>query len=270
MSSRGVILVGAELFLRRTRRALSTSATAASTLVGAGGDGDVGDSDNSVSSIIRVLSSRATAETFSARPLSRFSPAARAGVAAAGVDCKREAAFDGNGIRLGSLGRSAATAASAASPGRAARGIGRSARACSIRCRTRNAKPRPTSRSPPTAATTPGVTIDASKTRSWSDTPEAASTIPAAVKIAPNTNKSKYIRPSPAPARRPRAALRRYCDGASGAVKGYSPLGARRMIERCDMVNGTGVAQPPAKVLFRGTILFLRRLHCTHPPFRSH
>jgi hypothetical protein len=51
--------------------------------------------------------------------------------------------------------------------------------------------------------------------------PDAARTIPAAVNSAPNTNKSRYIRPSPAPAKRPDTALMKYCDNASRTAQGF-------------------------------------------------
>lgn len=47
--------------------------------------------------------------------------------------------------------------------------------------------------------------------------------------------------------------------------KDYSPRATRGSIDRCDMVNVATVAQPPAKVLFKGTFLFLRRLHAPIP-----
>ena len=108
-------------------------------------------------------------------------------------------------------------------------------------------------------ATIPGVTTDASNARSWSDTPDAVSIVPAAVKTAPNANNTKYIRLSPAPLSHP-APPASIVAARSAPCKGYSPKGGAETGQCSDMVNATGVAQPPMKVLFRGTFRFPARL----------
>ena len=188
MSSRGVSRAGASPFCRFAERAFSASAIATSTLVGSAGAA-IGDNENSVSSTSRAVSSRATAGVFSGKSSPCFARADTGGAAASGWS----AGF-GKEICAGSPGSRAVTTYRCAS-------------ACSIRCKTRSARPRPISRSPPTAATTPGVTIAVSKVRSWIDTPVAANNIPATLNAPPNANKSKYIRLSLAPAARAKSPL---------------------------------------------------------------
>src|SRR6516225_7960185 len=68
-----------------------------------------------------------------------------------------------------------------------------------MRCKVRNAKPRPIRRNPPTAATMPGVKRPESKLPSRIDRPAPARRMPAALRPTPKPNKSKYIRTPPAP-----------------------------------------------------------------------
>ena len=192
-SSRGVVREGAAPFVRRE---VCRLLTAVSTSVRGGINGDSDRSDRSASPMPRMFPDRAEADILSDASSSRFSSGAV--TAPPCGRCADLATLAGKGIRTASLDCVDVAAASGASPGRAARGIGRAATTCSIRCKTRRASPRPSRTSPPTAATIPGVTRLASKARSWIDTPDAARTIPAAVNTAPNTNKSKYIRLSPA------------------------------------------------------------------------
>ena len=193
-SSRGAVREGAAPLARREACRLLT---AVSTSVRGGINGDSDRGDRSASPMPRMFPDRAEADILSGASSSRFSSGAV--TAPPCGRCADLATLAGKGIRTASLDCVDVAAVSGASPGRAARGIGRAAATtCSIRCKTRRASPRPSRTSPPTAATIPGVTRPASKARSWIDTPDAARTIPAAVNTAPNTNKSKYIRLSPA------------------------------------------------------------------------
>ena len=105
--------------------------------------------------------------------------------------------LDGKGRLTDGSVLSAATAES--SPARFTRGIGLAANARSMRCSSRTAKPIPTSRSPPTAATVPGVTASMSNVPPWKDRLETTRTAPAIVVTIPRSNKINGITPCPAP-----------------------------------------------------------------------
>lgn len=241
MSSRGANRPATAPFFRFAVRVLSASATATSTLVG--NDGADGDNVGSVTATTCVVSIRASAGACSGKFSACFSPTTAA--LGAATEC---CVGLGKGICAGWRDSSGGA-------------IRRSAIACSMRCRTRSAKPRPIRRSPPTAATTPGVTIVGSKVRSWMDTPEAASNIPAALNKPPITNKSKYIRLSLTLNSRAKNPLQgSIVTAPSEPRKDFFPM-------RPEQFRGLGetnspsvmrstVAQPPAKVLFRGTIRF--------------